>query len=390
MSVFRSGQTADIAHQALKSSLETMENAKQSSVLWFQEIYERKLYRELGFASINQYAEQELGFSSSRTGDYLQLCRSFKRLPRVKKKVASGELGYTSARVLAGVANEENETGWLEFALNNSRRELEKEVKRAKLEAADDATGQASLLPMQPRRRPAAVVPVRVGLDMSPTQFARYEMLWEQIRKQRHAPAHKVEALLEIMGDYVAGNSEGESSPRGDVRPVGGPPVQIHIHQCPECGKATVQTSKGELELGQAELERAQCDCRIGRPDERNTTSIPPAVRRLVLARARHKCQRPGCNHTRFLEIHHIVPRSRGGTNNPDNCTCLCSTCHALVHDQNIGITGFVVKAPPGVYQWESVGSVPRQRSFIDFWTQPTIANQSTKSFLYCMYSIAR
>ena len=42
MSEFRSGQTADIAHQALKSSLETMEKAKQCSVLWFQEIYERK------------------------------------------------------------------------------------------------------------------------------------------------------------------------------------------------------------------------------------------------------------------------------------------------------------------------------------------------------------
>ena len=135
MTEFRSGQSATMAHRALKSALATLEKAKQCSVLWFQEIYERKLYRELGYASINQYAEQELGFSSSRTGDYLQLCRSFERLPRVKEKVASGELGYTSARVLARVANEENEADWVAFALNNSRRDLEKEVKRAKVEA---------------------------------------------------------------------------------------------------------------------------------------------------------------------------------------------------------------------------------------------------------------
>ncbi|MBC8425217.1 HNH endonuclease [bacterium] len=308
MTEFRSGQTADMAHRARKSALDTLEEAKQCSVLWFQEIYERKLYRELGYASINQYAAEELGFSSSRTGDYLQLCRSFKRLPQVKEKVASGELGYTSARVLARVADEQTEAGWLEFALSNSRRDLEKEVKRAKVEAADDAAGQVSLLPVPPKRRPAAVRPVRVGMDMSPTQFARYEQLWEQ----------------------------------------------IHIHQCPECEKATVQTSKGELELGQSELNRAQCDCRIGRLDERNTTSIPPAVRRLVLARARHKCQHPGCNHTRFLEVHHIVPRSQGGTNDPENCTCLCSACHTLLHDQKPGVTGFVVRSPLVAYRWKS------------------------------------
>ncbi len=354
MTEFRSGQTADMAHRARKSALDTLEEAKQCSVLWFQEIYERKLYRELGYASINQYAAEELGFSSSRTGDYLQLCRSFKRLPQVKEKVASGELGYTSARVLARVADEQTEAGWLEFALSNSRRDLEKEVKRAKVEAADDAAGQVSLLPVPPKRRPAAVRPVRVGMDMSPTQFARYEQLWEQIRKQRYAPADKVEALLEIMGEYVAGNSVDRTTPRVDVRPVGEPPVQIHIHQCPECEKATVQTSKGELELGQSELNRAQCDCRIGRLDERNTTSIPPAVRRLVLARARHKCQHPGCNHTRFLEVHHIVPRSQGGTNDPENCTCLCSACHTLLHDQKPGVTGFVVRSPLVAYRWKS------------------------------------
>ena len=129
MTEFQSGQSANVAHEAIKSSLKTMEKAKQNSVLWFEDIYVRKLFLTLGYSSINQYASEELGFSTSKTGDYLQLCRSFRELPKLKKKIESGELGYTTARVLAGVANTQNENGWLDFALNNSRRELEMEVK---------------------------------------------------------------------------------------------------------------------------------------------------------------------------------------------------------------------------------------------------------------------
>ncbi len=81
MTEFSSGQSAIVAHQALISALATMEIAKHCSVLWFDEINKHQLFRELGYASINQYAEQELGFSSTRTGDYLQLCRSFTKLP---------------------------------------------------------------------------------------------------------------------------------------------------------------------------------------------------------------------------------------------------------------------------------------------------------------------
>ncbi len=316
-------QSANVVHQALKSSLEAMEKAQQCAVLWFGEILDRKLYQELGYSSINQYAKVELGFSTSRTGDFLQLVRKLKKLPKVKEKVESGELGYTAARVIAPIADKATEAGWLNFALNNSRRDLEREVKRAKQEARDESAGQPPLMPV-PRQRPAAVVPVRVNLEMSPTQFARYEELWEQVRKKKNASADKVEALLEMMAAFAA-----ESSPRGDVSRS---PAQLHIHQCPECEKASVATSKGELEVGQGELERIECDCRISVPGERNKAAIPPATRREVLARARHRCQRPGCGHTRYLEVHHKVSRAQGGSNEVGNLVCLCSGCHRLIH----------------------------------------------------------
>jgi len=40
------------------------------------------------------------------------------------------------------------------------------------------------------------------------------------------------------------------------------------------------------------------------------------------------------CNKkTKHLECHHIIPKSRGGTNDERNLIKLCSVCHALAHD---------------------------------------------------------
>ncbi|MBU2502534.1 HNH endonuclease, partial [bacterium] len=59
---------------------------------------------------------------------------------------------------------------------------------------------------------------------------------------------------------------------------------------------------------------------------------------RRVLARDGHRCQGPGCTNTRFLEVHHVLPRARGGTNRPDNLITLCSACHRHIHDKAQGM----------------------------------------------------
>jgi hypothetical protein len=44
------------------------------------------------------------------------------------------------------------------------------------------------------------------------------------------------------------------------------------------------------------------------------------------------KCQICEFNLKPLLEIHHILPISQGGTNSLDNLTCLCPTCHTVMH----------------------------------------------------------
>ncbi len=64
--------------------------------------------------------------------------------------------------------------------------------------------------------------------------------------------------------------------------------------------------------------------------------SIPPSVRCAVFTRDRYRCQGRGCVNTRFLEVHHIIPRERGGGNDPANLVTLCNKCHRLWHEKNL------------------------------------------------------
>ncbi|MYC85912.1 MAG: HNH endonuclease, partial [Acidimicrobiia bacterium] len=65
---------------------------------------------------------------------------------------------------------------------------------------------------------------------------------------------------------------------------------------------------------------------------------IPPALRRAVLARD-NGCTIDACTSVYRLEVHHILPRSKGGVNAPENLTTLCWWHHHVaIHRQGMQI----------------------------------------------------
>lgn len=57
-------------------------------------------------------------------------------------------------------------------------------------------------------------------------------------------------------------------------------------------------------------------------------------IREKTKARDDYTCQRCGFADCRCLEVHHIVPTSKGGDNSLDNAQTLCSNCHKIVHHE--------------------------------------------------------
>jgi hypothetical protein len=352
MSGYQAGQSAAVADSALKSAIRQMEAAEHRAVLWFADIMNRRLYCMLGYSNMAQYAAAELKFSKTRSGDFMRLARKLEQLPAVKKSLATGDLGYTNALEIIKVATPITQDKWVAEASSVGRRELAEKVKRVRKKArrrrgGAAQAGQGSLLPENPSEKElAAEVPVRVAMEMTPEQFARFEALLEKAHKLGAVPAglDRVDTLLAGLDSLVRGtpNSATEGNEKTSAaqtrRRVFPPPFQIHVHRCPECGKSTVQTSRGEMEISNADAERAECDGRIKRPGQRNTATIPPGRRTEVLERDRFRCRAPGCGNSRFLEIHHVKPKSRGGGNELGNLITLCSGCHRLHHEGRLKI----------------------------------------------------
>ena len=63
----------------------------------------------------------------------------------------------------------------------------------------------------------------------------------------------------------------------------------------------------------------------------RRSRFVNDAQFRALLAVWGFECAMPGCNHRRFLQVHHIKEWCRGGETNMDNLIPLCSACHSRV-----------------------------------------------------------
>ena len=67
--------------------------------------------------------------------------------------------------------------------------------------------------------------------------------------------------------------------------------------------------------------------------------AVPPALRALVMARDMGICSIEGCRSRYRLQIHHIHPRSRGGSHHPDNLVTLCwYHHHVAIHGMGMEI----------------------------------------------------
>jgi hypothetical protein len=380
MSDFRPSLPAADVHRHLKNALRDLARAERNAVIWFCEVQARSLYRDLGYSSIQQYASEELGFSRSKTHQFLRLAGKLQELPRLRMSLSDGSVPWTKARTVAAVATTKTEERWVRAASTQGRRELERNVReyRAREVSARKNPGQIPLAdpengptaggsvsapggPAVPEKAGVPVeTPVRLAFEPAPTEFARYEALVEKLRKVG-VKGTKTELLLRALDGLLENRGDTRREAKEDrtgARAAGGAraaeagvsppdaaaerepctrvhsrsPYQVVVTVCPSCGAGEVPSTGGARPLLPRTLSAILCDARVQAPGARNTSTIPPRIRREVLARDRYRCRMKGCDRARFLEVHHIVPREAGGPNDPANLVALCSGCHTVTH----------------------------------------------------------
>jgi hypothetical protein len=81
---------------------------------------------------------------------------------------------------------------------------------------------------------------------------------------------------------------------------------------------------------------------------------ISPSQRAAVYARAKGRCERPGCTNTTHLQIDHIWERQHGGPTRIDNLALKCGTDHRLKTHGPWRLIG-----PPANRRWIHLNDLP-------------------------------
>lgn len=164
------------------------------------------------------------------------------------------------------------------------------------------------------------------------------------------AAQRRADALVALAHDYLDGRTAGA---------MGGSVPVVTVTVDPALAAATDGEAgvfiPGGPRVGPETLDEIACtgavevvvDAASGVPLAVGPTTrvVPPKVRRFVLARD-GGCTIDGCTSRYRLEVHHVVPRSVGGTHDAENLATLCWYHHHVeVHGRGMRIDP---DSPPG------------------------------------------
>ncbi len=296
-------------------------------LLWLARAERAEIHRRFGHATILEYVERVLGYGPRVARERLRVARALEFLPKLRAELEAARISYSAVREVSRVAKPETEAAWIARVAGCSLREIEQ------------ATLCASAL-----RRPSTTVAAAEDPDADADGDAR---------------AHV---------DHAAPDPSTSAPP---------PPYQLAFTVCLHCRRTTHDAAGRSYDVPQSALEQALCNAQnLGRIDAdvpaRATRTIPPAVERLVWRRDGGHCVVPGCRSTRFIEVHHIQYRSRGGDHSPGNLACLCFAHHAALHEARLRITG----TAPDALIFERVD--PLLGAMLPVWTPNQPTNQPT------------
>jgi hypothetical protein len=316
---------------------------------WFLVAIRNAVHLRFGFGSFAEYVERLFGYGPRVTADKLRVAEALEELPATSGEFRQGNLSYSAVRELTRVATPDTEQDWLEAARGRTVREVEQLVSGHPRGSSPDD------LPVFEAKRHVLRFEVRAET------FAVFRDALAKVRHDAGGPIDEDAALLLLAREVLGG-------PRDDGRAS----YQVALTVCERCLRGQ-QLGKGELfEVAPEVVEMAVCDCQLighvqsaahvgpgasthaasdatpagssrAQADHRPARAkqdVPPSVRTKVRRRDNGRCVVWGCRHAVFVDVHHLNPRSEGGTHDPENLVTLCTAHHRACHDGAIVITG--------------------------------------------------
>jgi len=351
------------AHHALSRLAQERAAADAEEGRWLLAALRSATHLHLGFASFSEYIERSFGYKPRSTQEKLRVAEALEELPVLTQALEHGTLHWSAARELTRVAVPENENAWLAVAHGKTVRQLEELV-------AGKTPGDDPASPARDSERRHVL-----RFEVTPETFALFREALTALRRSTDVALDDDAALLALARLVLGGpRDEGRAS------------YQIAVTLCAACGQGHQPASGDLVPIDPDIVAMAHCDAQhigclpphvandsapLGSPPTSNGAhvgaapdanahvsahapiaptdappltrakqTIPPALRRTVLARDHRRCRVPGCRNSAYLDVHHLQLRSEGGANDAENLLPLCGAHHRAAHRGQLVIEG--------------------------------------------------
>ena len=386
-----------------------------------------------GFQSCAHWLHWRTGLALGAAREKVRVARALGDLPLLSDAMRRGQLSYSKVRALTRVATPDNERRLLGFAECAPASYVERLARAwarvdRQAEAADDRrrherrnlntwVDDDGMVVIRGRLSPEVGAVVRRALESAADRL-RTDVSAEEAAEtsfgQRQADAlgllaesalssdpdrgtagDRYQVVLHVEPESLrtdAADVSAETRPAGaggrasvsaealrtDAADVSAETRPAAASRAALAGHAALEDADG-LRVSAETARRMACDVGavVMRHDAdgsvldvgRKTRTVPPALRRALLARDR-QCRFPGCN-ARRCDAHHVRHWADGGSTRLDNLVLLCRRHHRAVHEE-----GFLVRMGPSgdaTFCWPdgrpfpAVPAAPR-------WTGPPLA----------------
>ncbi len=299
-----------------------------------------------GARSLSDWVSVRLRVRPSTAQQLVSVARRLQDLPVLSARFAAGDLSLDQVDAVSRMATAETEAGLIEEASGLSNALLDRKARRANPPSASDEQEAHRVRALWIQR----TLDGASGKLTAHLPHTELEIVETAIRDRAdRIPVNPETGLFDSYSQRMADGLVEVCATTGDQATTTPPQVTVHADL-----EALTTIDSGVTALGSGALipnetaRRLSCDCVVETVITdgsqvvgvgRNRRSVPGWLRRLVHHRDGGSCRFDGCDNTNWLQVHHIVHWSKGGTTDLDNLILLCGFQHRFVHEEGWYIT---------------------------------------------------
>jgi hypothetical protein len=327
------------------------------------ELDRRKAWRVDGSTSMVAWLVQRCGVTASTAREWVTAAAKLHTLPKISDALAQGKLSFDQVKPLVEVAKPETDATLAEQATHWSAKQVRELAIATRSQSDAQATGfyARRFLRFDDRRRTlSGVLPEDQYAVVKGSLIARAS---RRLRERTPFDQRMADALVavcrgDVAGDGAGGGANGGADAQSGVDAgtarAGGmrrnrPTVVVHADMSFLAGGEGGSELDAIGPLSREVARRLACDAKVlvsaddpaGQSLNMGRTRRNPSdVQRIAIRRRDKGCRFPGCSHTEFTDVHHVVHWIEGGATDLDNLVELCDQHHRAVHEMGWKMTG--------------------------------------------------